>query len=149
MRPVLFPNDIQGWVPLPGPWWEAEFISGGSMEILECRHHCRAVDRVQVHMDQVEVVMQPRSQQWTNISTSELEDQREEVVFPEKGRVWAVEEQLARTYIHRWAQLLQKRLHSRDGEGGGTHSLSHYPLTSCQSFPWAEPSQEPKAKEPK
>lgn len=28
------------------------------------------------------------------ISTSELEDQREEVVFSEKGRVWAVWEQL-------------------------------------------------------
>lgn len=149
MRPVLFLDDIQGRVPLPGPWWEAEFISGDSMEILEFRHHCRAVDRVQVHMDQVEVVMQPRNQQWTNISTSQLEDQREEVVFPEKGRVWAVGKQLARTYICGWAQLLRKRLHSREGEGGSTLSLSHCPLTSCQSFPWAEPSQEPKAKEPK
>lgn len=83
MRTILFPNDIQGKVLMPGPWWEAEFISGGPMEILECRHHWGTVDRVQVHMDQVEVMMQPRNQQWENISTSELEDQREEVLFSE------------------------------------------------------------------
>lgn len=39
-----------------------------------------------------------------------LKEQKEEMVLSEKVGIWAVEEQLAQTYIPGWPQLLQKRL---------------------------------------
>lgn len=71
---------------------------------------CRAVDRIPVHRDW----LSNGGEAFKDISNRKplrllgLKKQRKRIVLFEKVRVPAVEEQLSRTHMPRWAQLLQR-----------------------------------------